>query len=332
MFSPKQFVLGVVYYSKALGVYWRLRNYLKRDFIRDLHFPSNLQKDYFYASPYYNRTKQYMHANHFFGELLCVLRNYKMDDAERMRFANLSAVAPLFDDFFDKPKIDLQQIKYLLNNPDVQNAHNEEQRLAVIFLRNILQSIENEDDFLSVANQLFTAQNQALENQNKEVPKEYLFELSRQKGGYSGLMYALLLNWHLDENERELAFDLGAFGQLMDDIFDLYDDKKAGIATLANTADAVLELQQIVQKTLSEITDKIHVLNYNSKAKRQFINILSIFASSIHLALDSYQKIENSQQIKPKDCLRIDRTPWIVDMESPKNLLKMFFASLSYLH
>jgi hypothetical protein len=330
--SSKQLNLGISYYAQAIGIYWRLRKYLKRNFLTDLNFPSALEQEYFYGSKYYNRTKQYMHANHFFGELLCVLRGSKMDDVERKRFANLSACAPIFDDFFDKEHGDLEKIKRLLNDVNTEIPETEEQKLATIFLQNILADITNADDFLDAANHLFDAQEKAKKQQSLDSEPKQLWDLSRQKGGYSGLMYALLLNPDLSDQEKEIAFELGAFGQFMDDVFDLYDDSAAGVYTLPNTSKSVAEIELFFFQFLESILKKGEAFDGSVMAKKDFANILQIFSGAIRLAFQQYASIELQYKISPKECLKIERKHWIVDMEKPQNAFKMFRIGLSHLN
>lgn len=332
MYTPKQLKLGIGYYAQAIRIYWRLRKYLKHRFLVDLHFPSALEKDYFYGSKYYNRTKQYMHANHFFGELLCVLRGYKMLDLERKRFANLSACAPIFDDFFDKDREELGKIRSLLNAVNTEIPETEEQKLAAVFLQNILEDIKNKDEFLDAANHLFDAQEKAKRQQAIEGNPEQLWNLSRQKGGYSGLMYALLLSHHLSDQEKDLAFELGAFGQFMDDVFDLYDDRAAGVYTLTNTSESVKELELFFLKLLDAILKKIAAFDGSDKVKRDFENILQIFAGAIRLAFQQYAATESKYKSGPKECMQIERKHWIVDMEKPQQAFKMFRIGLSHLN
>jgi len=329
--SPAQLYKGVKYYAQALGVFWQLQRYLKRHFLNDLHFPDALVRDYYYGSPYYNRTKQYMHANHFFGELLCVLRGEKMTTSERMRFANLSAVAPIFDDFFDKQPIDLQKVKRLLNAPQTESTETEEQKLAVLFLQNCLDTISDKNSFLAAANKLFDAQVNALEKQSKQTDSKQLWKSSEQKGGYSGVMYAYLLEGALSVDMEDLAYDLGAFGQFMDDVFDLYDDRKAGVYTVPNTAKSVKEIDDFFQEKLKALLEKVDLLGFPQKIKQDFYNILQVFATAIRMALQQYQKIETEKSVAPSQCIQLERSLWIVDMEHPKNAFKMFKSSLSYL-
>jgi tetratricopeptide (TPR) repeat protein len=331
LISLKQWQLGLGYYTQAIRIFLRLRKYLKRSFIQDLQFPNQLEKHYFYHSKYYNRTKQYMHANHFFGELLCVLRSYQLTENEYKSFANLSACAPLFDDFFDKGQEDLSKIQRLLNDAEGEKAETEEQKLAVHFLKNILSNLEQKEDFLRAANHLFKAQEEAKKNQSIDSKPRTLWKYSQEKGGYSGLMYALLLKHTLSEEEKNLAFKLGAFGQFMDDVFDLYDDRKAGVFTLPNTAQSVSDIETFFEELLQSIKDTLAKMTFAEGAKNDFVNILEIFASAIRLALQHYSILEDKNQTSPSECLKLERKKWIVDMEKASNAFKMFRIGLKHL-
>lgn len=320
---------GLGYYFQAIIILLRQKIYLKNYFLSDLVFPSSLEKEYYFKSTHYNRTKQYLLANRFFGELLCVLRGQKMSSSEMKSFTNLSACAPIFDDFFDNGETDLHKINELLNNPKKEVPESDMQKLAVHFLQNILSNLSDHEEFLKTANLLFEAQKAAGARQHEEENIRNLWKYSEQKGGHSGLLYALLLTHPLTDMEKEIAFDLGAFGQFMDDVFDIYDDKKNGVFTFPNTSETVKEIEAFMNNTISIIFEKIDNHNCSHNAKRDFKNILQILASAIRVALAQYKRIEKEHRVAPISCLKLDRKKWIVDMENPSNLFKMFQISLS---
>ncbi len=323
MASIKQYRKSIYYFGRATIIYLQLRHYLRKSFAQDLRFPANLKHDYFYHSNYYNRTKQYMHANHFFGELLCLLRQKPISYKERMRFANLSACAPIFDDFFEN-KTDLSHIRDLLESPNPENALNNAEKLSVHFLQTIMETITQKKPFLMAAQDLFLAQTQSKNQKNKQLNKKQLLEISLKKGGYSGLMYAYLLEEQKNDLFIKIAFSLGSYGQIMDDIFDLYDDAKDGIRTFANQSSSVDEIRKITDQHIHKINDLLaEYSNYNL----HFINVLQIFTSTIDMALKQYEKVMQTQNTSPLDCLTIDRRYWIIDMEKPQNIWSLFYLS-----
>jgi len=328
--SLKQYRKGIYYYSKALYIYACLKRYLHRNFKDDLAFNSRINEQYFYHSPFYNRTKQYMHANHFFGELLCLLRGEVMQKDERRLFANLSSCAPIFDDFFENNS-NLNHIHQLLIDPKIENAENDAEKMAVHFLRNIIESLSEKEPFIEAAEKLFIAQTDSKKQTDLTLSNKELLDISLRKGGYSGLMYALLLNNSIDKDSLKIGYLLGSFGQLMDDVFDIYDDARDGVRTFANQANSVKELIEIIDSYEQKIIQRTQELDQTKYQTHHFLSVFSIFSTTIQIALNQYQALEKETGISPKKCLNINRKKWIIDMESKKNIWQLFYLSIKKL-
>lgn len=309
-------------FYQGLLIYRDLRKYLRNNFSKDLHFPEALNNEYFYHSSYYNRTRQYMHTNHFFGELLCLLRGEKMNHGEYEKFALLSACAPIFDDFFEK-NFNLHHILKLLQSPETTPAQNPAEQLSVHFLLQILQKTSNNVQFKNAALELFHAQILS-KNQPKNILRKQLLENSLNKGGYSGLMYALLLDNPITPGVEKLGFLLGGYGQLMDDIFDIYDDARSEVQTFANQSNTVLELRAFAEEHEQKILEVSKTIAIDSKAWKRFLEVHYVFASMIEIALWQFERIEKKKGIGPSQCLSIPRKNWIIDMENPLNIFRLF--------
>ncbi|MCK5774757.1 MAG: class 1 isoprenoid biosynthesis enzyme [Bacteroidales bacterium] len=330
MTSLRQYRKGIYYYGRAVYIYAHLKRYLHQGFKSDLAFENQINEAYFYDSPYYNRTKQYMHANHFFGELLCLLRDKVMQKEERRRFANLSSCAPIFDDFFEN-NADLSHIHQLLVNPKKGKAQNDEEKMAVHFLNNILNSLADKIPFIEAAEDLFTAQTDSKKQKDLTLTAAELLDISIRKGGYSGLMYTLLLHNSTDNNMLETGYLLGSFGQLMDDVFDIYDDSTDGIRTFANQSESVKNLSNIISIYEQKVVQRVQELDQLEYQTSHFLNVFSIFSTTIQLALNQYEKLEKETGLGPNQCLSNGRKKWIVDMETRQNIWRLFSLSLKKL-
>ncbi len=306
-------------------IYRDLRKYLNHSFAADLQFPAELSREYFYHSTYYNRTRQYMHANHFFGELLCLLRGEKMKEPEYEKFALLSAIAPIFDDFFEK-NYQLNHIFQLLQLPKTTPPQNAAEELAVHCLLLILEKTPDSEHFQETAVRLFHAQNLS-KNQPEKLSHEQLLENSLNKGGFSGLMYSLLLNGQKNPEFEKLGFLLGGFGQLMDDIFDIYDDAQSGIQTFANQSETIEKLRDIAENQHQQILATAKPLAIDERAYQQFVHVLIVFGSIVELAILQFEKLEKKHGVRPSNCLAIARENWIVDMENPLNMVRLFILA-----
>lgn len=326
MTKIRSYTKAISIYSHASIIYLKLHRYLKKEYLKDLDFPEELKKGYFYHSNYYNRTKQYMHANHFFGELLCTILGRKMNKEERRLFANLSSCAPIFDDFFENNS-DSEHIRMLLHHPDKNSTKDSSEKLAVHFLKNILKSEINRNAFLQAADDLFLAQMESKNQKEKSLNQDQLLDISDRKGGFSGLMYALLLQESSDSSFAKLGYELGSFGQLMDDVFDLYDDQKEGIRTYVNQSKKIIEIHFVLEEKEHEILSLGKRVASSPKHFLKFKQVLQVFTSIVEMGLEQYENLNTNQQITPIDCLKSERKEWIIDMEKASNIRTLFFKS-----
>lgn len=313
-------------FSQGSLIYLRLLRFLKKDYFQLSHFPEDIKNGYSYHSPFYNRSKQYIHANHFFGELLCMIRGKKMSKEESINFALLSSCAPVFDDFFEKDA-DYFAVRQLMHHPNVDQASTDSEKLAAVFFSNLLNKLDNKDSLLEAADQLFDAQLASKTQINESLSLEELLQISINKGGFSGLMYASLLENVQSENFNQLAFYLGAYGQLMDDVFDLFDDAKAGIRTFANQSDTVKEIRMIIEEQEQKIIEQLDKMHLLRKNKEGFKQVLAVFSSIIEIAIRQFEKNESEKNLAPNKCLQSDRKYWIIDMEKASNIWKLFSLS-----
>jgi len=320
-------------YIKVLNIFFlggfsflRLRKYLRSYYLQDISFPESLQDDYNYHSQFYNRAKQYIHANHFFGEFLCLTRGRKLQVREMKRFICLSSCAPVFDDFFEQQK-DSESLKRLMHQPIIENAQTDAEKLAALFFSQILEDLSDSTKLLEAADCLFDAQVKSKTQTNNKADSSKLLQISLEKGGYSGLMYGLLLEKKSNDDLLKLAFDLGSYGQLMDDVFDLYDDAEQGIRTFANQASSVQEIRMLVEEQEQKILDLLRNIFLDWRYRRRFEEVLIVFSSIIELALIKYEQNEKNENKSPKDCLELPRASWILDMEKGISIWRLFSLS-----
>lgn len=253
-----------------------------------------------------------------------------MNRGEYEKFALLSACAPIFDDFFEK-NFNLDHILKLLQSPETTPPQNPDEQLSVHFLLQILQKTPSAEQFKSAGIALFHAQNLS-KNQPENILHKQLLENSLNKGGYSGLMYALLLDNLKNPGLEKLGFLLGGYGQLMDDIFDIYDDAKSGVQTFANQSKTVLELRSVAEEHERKILEISRTIAIDGKAWQRFSEVLYVFASVVEMALRQFERIEKKQGIGPSQCLSIPRKNWIIDMENPANIVRLFRLAAYSLH
>ncbi len=316
------------YYLIAAKILFRLKWYLSHHYKKEIQDALLAEDNYDYFSKYYNRTKQYMLANFFFGEWLSSLRGSKLSAIERQRFVWLSSCAPIFDDFFEH-NTDLPHVLQLLETPLPELANNKAEQTAVFFFNLILNSLKDQQPLLTTAKQLFTAQ--TISKSQKQAERKSiqdLLQISIEKGGFSGQMYGQLLdNTEHKEELLRLSYLLGAYGQLMDDVYDLYDDAKEGIKSFANQSTKIEDIKKHIDTLKQEILTYVHTHFGNTKSYKRFVNVMHIFDAMIALPLQHYQKQITKSNGNPNTCLQQERAKWIIDMENPINMIRLFDIS-----
>src|SRR5258707_1006455 len=73
------------------------------------------------------------------GEALCTLRGTKMNTRERLALTYQGAMTGLFDDFFDKEKMNDESVKAFMERPAQQTGQNTRQRLFLQFYKKALE-------------------------------------------------------------------------------------------------------------------------------------------------------------------------------------------------
>jgi hypothetical protein len=307
--------------------YLRLKRYLYFAYKKEFSAIGWTLEEYKYHSKQYNRTKQYVHANYFFGEWLSLYRGFALNPTELKKFVWLSSCAPVFDDFFEH-SYDYDHIKNLLLHPVLSNARNSKEDLAVWFFSKILENNTDSQQLQDTALELFDAQIRSKNQENAAIVYEDLIKISKDKGGFSGLMYAHLLDYRKTDGFKQYAFQLGAYGQLMDDVFDLFDDAKNGIYTFANRSKDVKSIRNVVSDHEKTVEMLIVAASLPENRKIRIKRVLGIFGAVIETALQHYEHIEKEHKIPPCESQGTERKLWIVDMEKISTIRKMFSIAM----
>ena len=178
------------------------------------------------------------------------------------------ALTPTFDDYCDSINSSAESFKseikakYLANNTSFDEAS---RNLFFILQRKTVQS--------EFEKHLETAIHWQIESAKQKTTKgsTILEEITINKGGSAFTFFASCTDYNFDEKKINAVHDFGAFIQLIDDIFDIYQDEKEGINTLAtiNTAilkNVTLSLTYFIDKSLNNLS----ITNNNGKLTRLY--------------------------------------------------------------
>ncbi len=264
------------------------------------------------------------------------------------------ASGPFFDDFFDEHNYSESEIFQLLQecqsnfqphhssskklnnhshpfNQITNSTHSENPQSDVhayqYLLGLVYQNVSDKNRFYSYFHQLYQSQWDSKQLSNPSIPSDKAIKISRNKGGYSALVFRSLIDNPITEIESEMLFQLGVVGQFMDDIFDLYDDYQKGIQSLAHhfqgDIDSMFKAFKHEVRNLYECIDKT---NIPRKSKNHFRWEIQLIIAAGYLACEHFLKIQHGPKGRI-DLNNMDRKAMIIDMEKWSNQFKMLYIS-----
>jgi len=258
----------------------------------------------------------------------CLLRGERIKENELKAVVNLSALAPLYDDFFDKVAMPSQKIKALVNTPFDYKPDSDMEILFLEFSKRIHQNINDIPFYLENAEDVFKAQYESKKLVCKSLlGNDYVRKVAFNKGGKTVICICNMLNKKLLPNEYELMYQLGGVAQYLDDIFDLREDYLEGRQTLANPVFSVDFLKQSFIDEINKFKKKLELTSYHKFQKKAFFIPLSYVFGATLLCTRRYELLQE----KTNGEFKIDsysREELVLDMDKWSNRIKAFKLSL----
>lgn len=288
-----------------------------------------------------HRVTQYALIHVILNESIARYLGRKLSKEEFTATIHACASGPFFDDFFDEYNYSESEIHELLQESptavlmaseatEVDSTTSHSGKLAYQYLLNVV--YKNTDDkqrFYSYFHLLYTSQWESKKLSFANIPREQATSISKDKGGYSALVFRSLIRDPFSPEESKMLFQLGVVGQFIDDIFDLYDDYHKGLKTLSNHFEK--DFNPIVKEFHEEIKllyDLIQRLNIPQKRKRNFKLEINLIIAAGQLACDHFLSVQKSLNGELK-LNTIERKFMIIDMEKWTNQLKMLKIAIS---
>lgn len=261
------------------------------------------------------------------GEAFSVLRGTKLSENERWVLTCQGIVTGIVDDFFDDSEISDDQIKHLITKPKSAEAGNSIQQLFKVFYLKSLELSANPDENMQQAIKVMYDQFDSIEQENPEIERQRLIDITYRKGGNSMLYYRYGMNNLPDKNEIEMLFRLGSLMQLENDLFDVYKDVKSNIYTIPNSSQSVNYTYKLYVENIRKFVELSYELEKPGANINRFLDIVVPIIMRGMVCLDQYQKLSTIHNNKFEPA-KYDRKSLICDMEKPVN----FFATLRYLY
>ncbi len=255
---------------------------------------------------------------------MCCLRNQPHSGTEKYLFSNLSALACFFDDLVDVFRDGGDSSSHWQDNPEAYGLVADNRGLALHLLHNIYRDLPEKDlgQFRSYMHRVFnveTAGRQRLGNLDISI----LEKITAEKGGCSVLLFRRLLRHDLSKEEENAFFQFGYLIQCCDDIFDLWHDHQAGLATLATYLAERSEIEQLARIFEQQVAITYRAFRQTAYPTAQVETALF----SIHflvcitrVCLRHYLVLERHYGTLPIQ----NRTAIVVDMENWANRFQAF--------
>ena len=274
------------------------------------------------------RLTQYVQVHSLLDFSLCGLAARKMSTNELKACVYFCACLPLYDDFFDKSDLSEKEIKDLMLAPEGFTPENSVQELFMYLLRIVYQNLPDASLFGRYFEQLYYSQEESKKLSNANLSRAEVEKIAFQKGGYSALLFRSILKHPLIANEEKALYQLGAVGQVLDDLFDLWDDLEEGINTVATkfNRDFTPVFNQYLQE-VEKLKSSFQKLNYTQKNKDKFIRELMLMVNGGTLCGQHYLKLQEKNG-GVFDIQKIGREALVCDMEKKSNWLKMIKQSI----
>ncbi|MAS51809.1 MAG: hypothetical protein CMD20_01260 [Flavobacteriales bacterium] len=259
----------------------------------------------------------------------CLLRGERIKDNELKAIVNISALAPLYDDFFDKVEMPSQKIHALVNTPFYYKPDSEIEMLFLEFSKRIHENVHDVPFYLENAENVFKAQYESKKLVSENLlDRDFVREVAFNKGGKTVICMCNLLNEKLSNEEYKLMHQLGGVAQYLDDIFDLREDYLEGRQTLANPIQNASSLKRSFLDEIKNFKRNLEISAYTKSDKMAFFVPISYILGATLLCTRRYELLERKTngEFKIEEYSREDL---VVDMDLWSNRIKAFKLSLT---
>ncbi|MBK8191759.1 MAG: hypothetical protein IPK76_00560 [Lewinellaceae bacterium] len=282
-----------------------------------------------FSSKEKRRLQHYFYGTTYLGAVFGLLRGYPRNNREKRLFTNLAALAYYFDDLTDTLRGKEDTGILWQDNPETYGRTADPSGRALHFLHNIYRALPpgDLDGFRDFMHRVFNVETAGRQSGTLRPDVEELARITAEKGGYSVLLFRRVMSHTLLPAEKEAIFQFGYLVQLCDDIFDLWHDRQAGVATTAtfyteqNNLPAlahIFEAQvETVKRTFSKASDRIQLA-------RQAMAAVHFIVSITRVCLQHYADLAKKHGTLPLD----NRAEMVVDMERWSNRLRAARALL----
>lgn len=300
---------------------------LLRDYLRAKRLTSTLFRklasqfpkyDWVHDAAHRRRVEFYVLQSVLVAEWVSILRGTKISGEERHRAVCLAALTPIMDDIMDSTSMNASTI--------IQRVHDTNNTEPILRIAHYLYHSMNyhEAVFDAVIGQALEAQDASLVQIRKEfLDEETLKCVTRNKGGYATLLYAVVIDGRMSEAEQEAFLELGYSLQLVNDMFDVFKDRNSGQQTLFTNTHNIESCASFFYDVVDQVCHRFAALPYKPSRIRELLMNVSVIWGRASVCLEQLQSLPASDD-QPFATNAFSRKQLICDMEKKANLWKAF--------
>jgi len=246
-----------------------------------------------------------------------LLRGYSPNEQEQHDSLCLGALTPVADDLMDATG---EALSWDDSDTEPENAR----EMLFEILKTKLKPLRQERPrFELYARKVEKAQANSMRQLSNKLSDSNLLErITYDKGGFTANLYRMVLRNDPLPGEEEMIYTLGAYFQVLDDLYDMYDDHAEGIRTLVTENSDMREVRNRMRSLERQFGSRLMHLDYETRNKRKAYTALMIIVTRGRIAQDYY--IKKQAKSEKLDFNAFQREELIIDMDSWLLILRNF--------
>ena len=257
------------------------------------------------------------------AENYLILRDRNINHNERKRITLGGIMASLSDELLDEDGWTLDDLIKLLHDEKHLTDLNNRAQLLVLINQAFKSTGYINEGYLEQLQKAFYIQATSSIQFNSDISFSEAAKITKEKGGQANLLIGYLLDEHFSEQEKAFIYQTGVLGQLMDDIYDIYEDLQQNIQTAITKADTIAEMEDFFTNECRIMNAIVREMPLSKRLQKKLIRYSTFIPACAFIALEQFKGVEKQFGGKPGTWKNLPRKSLIVDMEKISNDIKM---------
>lgn len=267
--------------------------------------------------------KRHVMQQLFINDAFLLLQSRGASQLERERNMHFTVMSCVYDTIMDEEEIPIEALNSMLDHPESHGVSTFNTAVLKDVYLQLLSSIRFRDAFKRLIHEVHQAQLDSLLQKDPGLSMDGILSITVRKGGSSLLSSKYLLDTPESKEIDTCWYELGVTVQMMDDLYDVYEDLQQGVRTFSNTISSFDTIKKIYDDQVNRLIGSIQALDVGSYKKNRMRVFLSPIAALGYVALGQLKKNTADGDLIV-DLKSVKRKNLITDMEKIPNLISFF--------